>query len=419
MLSEQRATLITYFAFLAIVASAGVLIVFAHRGIAPCLLAMGLIAAFAPTLWQDGKRALYAGIGQKAPQGLLFLILFGMTLWIAITALWSPIGGAAKLAVNVLVPALSSYAVIWRLGRFNSSHQAGLITAFIGAVVFAAVFLLIEALSGGALRDIIPPKDQSPERFKDMTALGRGMTILTLLVFPAMVLVWQRMRAFWVCLVLFAISLIAAANLTIAANTGALLVGGVSFLIAMVRPRLAVRLSVFTIIALILATPLLALLPADQLMASLGERLPPSWHQRLAIWEASGQAIQACLPLGCGADYARSLKETWQMIEIPGSPILVSAMPTHPHQLFMQLWMELGLPGVLIALSGVVISGRFILSARQLPNQVIAAGVAVLAIFTFSSLVEASLWQVWRLCALGFAFLGIALSYFINQTNVQ
>ena len=92
MLSEQRATLITYFAFLAIVASAGVLIVFAHRGIAPCLLAMGLIAAFAPTLWQDGKRALHAGIGQKAPQGLLFLILFGMTLWIAITALWSPIG---------------------------------------------------------------------------------------------------------------------------------------------------------------------------------------------------------------------------------------------------------------------------------------------------------------------------------------
>ena len=154
-------------------------------------------------------------------------------------------------------------------------------------------------------------------------------------------------------------------------------------------------------------------------MVTLGERLPPSWHQRLAIWEASGQAIQGCLPFGCGADYSRALKESWAMIEIPGSPILVSTMPTHPHHLFMQLWLELGLPGVLIAVTGVVMSGRAVLAGGKLSTHAIAAGVAIVAAATFSSLVEASLWQVWRLCAVGFAFLGVWLSHFVNQTTVQ
>lgn len=416
-LSKERATSVVYFVFLAMMAVVAIMAVFGHRAIAPCFLAMGLVVAFRPAVWRYGKTSLSRGVARKDTGSIALIAAVAFSVWIAIASYWSPVDGTIKLFINTLAPVLAGYAVVWQVSTFNENRQIAVGKAFLLMVVGAAILLAIEALSGGALRNFVPPADQSPERFKDMTALGRGVTVLTLALFPAIVLAKRLSGHWWLGGALIICTFLAAVHFTISSNLLALCVGAVIFGVALLWPRSTLRTVVLGALVILLLTPAFVFLPSETLINFLGERVSASWLQRLAIWEASGTAVLECFPFGCGPDYSRAMKNEWAMITVPGSSIPLRTMPTHPHNLFMQIWLELGGVGVALVVFGLSNALKAFLSIKEMPPIVVAGAAALVSAIVASALVEMSLWQVWRLSSIGLGIFGVSVSYFVCRQS--
>lgn len=398
------------------------LAVFGHRGLAPCAGMMALMVAFRRDIWTSGFALLAPARLLKppffgAPLSIATLSAAVFVVWTALTALWSPTPGAEWLALTIASAALAGGALVYEAARAAPERARHFAVLFSGMVCFAAAALMFEGLSGGYLRSVIPPDDVSPARWKDMTALGRGVTAMAPLVFPAAVLI-RRFTGSWA--VAFAPAgavFLAATQFSIFANVVAIAAGAAVFLAAMARARLVMALLAIAFASSLILAPFVAsALPTEALFAN-GSLAPASWEQRLVIWrEASERALHQCMPFGCGADYARAWRGEGAMIEVPSSPIPLPAMPVHPHNVFIQIWLELGLMGVGAFLAALIASAAALLRVGA-DARTAAAICAVAAVSFISVMSEASLWQAWRLAVFALAAFGCAVSYSVNKSK--
>ncbi|MCB2098187.1 MAG: hypothetical protein KDE05_11175, partial [Parvularculaceae bacterium] len=127
-------------------------------------------------------------------------------------------------------------------------------------------------------------------------------------------------------------------------------------------------------------------------------------------------ALGVCAPFGCGADFSRALAADARLIEVPGAPGGLPAMPIHPHNAFLQMWLELGLPGVVAAASA-LIAAAISLYKLSMSRPAFAAICGALAASLISLLVEASLWQAWRLAVFGLAAFACAVAYRLDNSR--
>ena len=102
------------------------------------------------------------------------------------------------------------------------------------------------------------------------------------------------------------------------------------------------------------------------------------------------------------------------MVDVPGAPVLLSVSPNHPHNVFLQIWLELGLPGV-AATAAFIWFGLSALMRAQLSRAVGAASAGAFVAIVVSVMVEGSLWQVWRLAAMALAASGVALAHMLEK----
>jgi|GEM_PF-1298761 len=418
--------------FLGAVAFLPIVAVFAHRAAAVLVLLMGLAAGTRMEPWQKGIPAFVfrPNIKQPLVLGMVAFILF--CLWTLLSARWSPQPGGAKLALNVFAPVIGSGVIVWEVLRRPAERTYRLAKVFAYAVLISLGLLIFEIVSGGPMRDIVPPRDLSPERFKDMTALGRGSTLVLFGAFPAWLILVRRFEhaekdigakrskllRYSAPVILSLLIIYAALRLGIFSNAVGVMVGGIAAFAAARAPRRTLWALLIATLLFLIVSPFAAWLPVESIIAAQGDDLPPSWAQRLYAWRAAAQAGFQCQPFGCGADAARAMHASGVMVEIPGSVIPLSIMPIHPHNIFLQIWMELGTAG--LGLFGLAIFGCGLALIRaSLPAAVAAGAAGAIGAVLVSVLVEASLWQVWRLSAAGLAALGVALSYSFNLKEVE
>lgn len=398
------------------------LAVFGHRGLAPCAGMMALMVAFRRDIWR-------AGFGLLAPQRELKQSFFGEALSIAslataafvvviaLTAFWSPTPGAQWLALTIASAVLVGGALVYEAVNAAPARARCFAILFALMVSPAAALLMFEGLSGGYLRGVIPPDDASPERWKDMTALARGVTAIAPLVFPAAILIRRLTGSWTAAFAPAAAAFIAATHFSVFANVVAIAAGAVAFFAAMLRPRSAMMALAILFAAALILTPFVAsALPLEALFDN-GSLAPASWEQRLVIWrEASDRALHQCMPLGCGADYARAWRNEGATIDVPSSPVPLPVMPVHPHNVFIQIWLELGLAGAGAFLTAMIASAVALLRIN-VDSRTAAAICAVAAVSFISVMFEASLWQAWRLAVFALAAFGCAVSYSINKSK--
>jgi len=175
------------------------------------------------------------------------------------------------------------------------------------------------------------------------------------------------------------------------AARAAFLVGVGSAILVYVQRRWVVRLAAaLTALIVILAPilfPLLIRLGDAQRWANAVKPLS-LWH-RLEIWSFVGARIAERPLLGWGLDSSRA---------IPGGDALtpqgVPWLPLHPHNVALQIWLELGVPGVALF---VVLVGGLWLALGRVPwprLYAAAAGGSLAAAFTVA-LGSYGLWQEW------------------------
>jgi len=392
------------------------LTVMGHRGLAPCAGFMALGVAMRKDTWRAAFYSMAPGRFAANPASIAFLCASAFCFWVAVTSLWSPTQGGIVLALTVFAAVATATALVYEALTAAAPRLRFFAFMVAGAISIASCALLFEGLSGAYLRDVIPPQDASPLRWKDFVALGRGVTAMAPLIFPVAVIIWRvtgsREAAAAPVLVLF----VAATRFSIFTNVAAIALGAACFSLAFFRPKATLLLIVLIFLAALLGAPLIgAFVDLEGIAASGG--LPMSWAQRAIIWaETSRLALGVCAPFGCGADFSRALAADARLIEVPGAPGGLPAMPIHPHNAFLQIWLELGLPGVVAAASA-LIAAAISLYKLSMSRPAFAAICGALAASLISLLVEASLWQAWRLAVFGLAAFACTVAYRLDNSR--
>ena len=285
------------------------------------------------------------------------------------------------------------------------------------ATVLGILALAVEIATGMAplrfLRDVVGRPAPEPEF---LPVFNRAATVLALLVWPTLLLLLRSRR--WVYGgLLFASSLVVLGGLHSSAAVLGIAAGTVMFAVAHRWPAAARYLllgGMFVAIALAPVLPRTVLEP-DYILTQ-APWLPLSAHHRLRIWAFTSEAVVERPILGWGMDTARSLPGGKAQVVITRPPAQGEAtgagaasaseppltgelLPLHPHNAALQVWLELGAVGAVLAMAlvGLTVSrvGRL---SRQKVDRAAALGYItaafVIAYFSYG------IWQTWWLAAL-------------------
>ncbi len=368
--------------------AAPVLAVAQFRALAPAITVAFLLVIVAHV--RAHRRMPWPAFGKVAALGAALLF------WCAVSAAWAPASGHA-------LQTTASLAALFGLGLMAARAVAADATAnlrrmgsalLIGLALGAAL-LLFDQLSGHWFRLAVRgfPRDMPFIGFGLKPALSFFVALLPLAL--AVPVVPMAARVALVASGLGVAFLLPADAAALAALAGV----GVAAA-ALVLPRLAVRGVALGLAAFIVAAPLV--FGAALARGPDVSRLPFSAQHRVLIWDFVVGRIAERPLAGRGMESARAIPggterfppETLARFGVttPGQFASTSAqrLPLHPHNAALQVWLELGLVGAVLAaaLVGVAVWAGGAVAAGA------AASAAVTAMLSFGA------WQPWWIAVL-------------------
>lgn len=309
--------------------------------------------------------------------------------WAILAALWSPYrppdlehNTAAKLALQAPV----YLAALLGARAADAAGRARALRVLAWASLVAAVLILLEAVSGAALYQALKRVMGDPIR-PDLAVRNVAQGVFVLAVVGWLGLAAPPRRLATAAAPVFAAAVLLGGILLKADAPVLALVLGAFCAAAVWRfPRSAPLALSATFGGLMLLTPLiLAALDAAGWLDALKGPAPASWEQRLDYWQLALDAIARRPFVGLGLDGAR----------------VVMGDRLHPHSTSLQLWLELGAIGALLAAGLWAAVG---LSLRRPAASLAAAlsAAAAIAYFIFGAF-NFGVWQEWWLSLAVFA----------------
>lgn len=266
-----------------------------------------------------------------------------------------------------------------------------------------ALALGLELASGGPLLHLLSNRPPLPDDLKryELAPYNRGFSHLALLAFPLMAALRAAKRR--MLLAFFCFALLAAAVFTESrATVLALLLGAAATGMALYWPRF-VKGALAPLPFLFAPLPFLArmLIAAQPAWIT---RLPLSWRARTEIWDYLSYRIAERPLSGFGLGTTHLLPFT-----SPHTPLYVwLSMPApHAHNALAELWLELGLPGLVLGLAFALFSLGLIrkLDARLVPFALGAWAAGFCLTMVAYDLWTDSLWAAFALTGFAFALL--------------
>ena len=324
--------------------------------------------------------------------GLVFL------LWCGLSSVWSPydsprdIPGVARFCLGVPLYGLLIFVMMRQPennGRILRLIIMSLIplSAFVFAVDFVTDFAIFRLADPGAIDgDIIKN-------------LSHGLSVLLMCLPPAIFFFARHGRGgVMIAASVYILALIAAANSGNAAAILAVPTLAVMMFAAFRFPAKAIRIALIAPIAVILLAPIISIIASETSQATK-DALPFSWEWRAETWGYLAQKIADNPLAGNGFDSLRTMKDTFDARGFEG----LSLVPLHAHNFGLQIWVEVGLVGaILAALFLWEAAGALIRSAWLTPRRASALCGTLAAAVIFSSL-SYSAWQDWWWGAIAFA----------------
>jgi len=375
------------------------------------LWAAGPVAAFAPNAFAILAAALglsglavlvrRGGGGWRSVMAAPGLpVLAALVLLMMASSLWAlDRAGVWRTLAGLLPPLLAAPFALGALRQLEDRDRRRLGRALAGGFWVALVLVGLTAVTKGFPAETVRMWAGGRERDWDPTSISRGLVMLTLFVWPVAALAWQGRKRWLTVAALAATVAVLVAGHTLSARMafvvafaaaagaaigGRRMVGGIAAALAVLVVTMPVVL------------PLIAS-PADH--HDFLYRNSTSALHRLYIWNFTVGKIAERPLLGFGLDGARNL---------PGAhaptPVGGHMLSMHPHNGSLQVWVELGLPGALIA------AILLLLIARHLRRHggVFRIGLLVSA-FTIANL-SFGLWQAWWVGLLALSALAVSIT---------
>lgn len=312
---------------------------------------------------------------------------FAFVGWAALTALWSPYSGAADWPAYMAALALI-------LVGLSASGDARSDPVVFAAIVGTILLLGVEAATGGLIRDMTPPVSR-PD--KDDIATARGITEMLALAPAALLLAYRADKRLLLIPLVIALGW-ASVSFGIFANALAFVAAIGAGAFAYRWPKTGMRWAMIGAGLGFVVMPLFALaLPPMETLTSL-EAGPASWRMRLVIWKTIVSHLGdgwGTLVFGHGVEGLRVLGEQLGDMRLPGVEVAVNVVPTHAHNIYLQIWYDLGMGGCILALLALWQGAQRLGRHVHAPDMA-AAVTAFIAMTVVFAAVDASLWTLWR-----------------------
>ncbi len=367
--------------------------VLAPPGIVPLLLAAAALLAAA--VWRARGKTSW-----PLPDRRLSATLGGLTVYCALASIWGfdPPGAfllAGRIAV-LFAAGLFLHAALRRLDQ-RARTQAG--NWFLAGLGLALALLYLEPALGFPVLGLL----RAPETLDryGLNLLSRGAVMAAILCWPACALLWRRTGAL-TALCLPAAVLAALAFLSSQSAGFGLLAGAATLALAASHRRAGRIVLIAATLGAMLISPLAGHKFYEAQLQDAGW-LPLSAKHRIEIWHFTVQRIAEKPVLGWGFDAARHMNELAAKEEASGrNPIAL-----HPHNAPLQILMELGIMGAILALA---LAWLLIQRLETLPRRDRLLGQATYMAGLAISTTAFGFWQNQWLALLMTAALAVALT---------
>ncbi len=369
----------------------GPLAAVARQGLTPLIFLVLLTLAFLPAA-RAGWRIAF-----KTPLTLFSAPFF---VWVLASNLWAPKAQWGACA-QMLLTVLAGVFVVSGLKTLHADHAHRILKATFVGVLILLVFLLEESMTQAALLSWARPEDvqTADATFFSliMSLAARGTSVLAVVATLFAVLVYRATRSGGLAAIFVLASLFVCARLPMSTSALGLAVAVLSFACVAWRPRGFLGLMLILIAGAIFAAwPAARMIPSQANVSAAESQLELGVQHRLGIWRhVAGIAEQQPLT-GHGFNSSRYFAGRQDKLEGLNLP----ALPTHPHNAPLQIWLELGAVGAFLAVVLIVGVWRSLGSLFHRPIHAavvvsIIAPAAVIACFSYA------IWSTWWLAGLG------------------
>ena len=322
--------------------------------------------------------------------------------WGCASTMWS-VNPRQSLDISLSLAAIfgGGFVLLAAVARLGEPDRTRLASFFLAGGVAVLVLLAIDMLADGMLRAVV--SGHGFTTFPTLTHLNRFSSMAALLGWVTVAIVWRRHGAAWACVP-------AAASVTVmyvlepSTPGAAWLAGALVFALAWFRIRAAVWLLAGIVVVRAVLVPWFdAIAPSiESIVIAQGLQYPlQSLGHRLEIWSFAAEMLRDRPLTGWGLDASRSIPGGRELVKIYGTIInrYSEAMPLHPHSMVTELWLELGVPGILLGLAFVVRALAAVpVAFPGRPARAAAMAMAATAIVLAES--SYGIWQDWWLCTL-------------------
>ena len=338
------------------------------------------------------------GLGCAANRSARFpwpagVLLGAFLLWAAASMLWSPVHprmGARSLLSAIEQATTAEVAVLailslWlvRAASGLDPHRARLcVAALRWSLCGLALMLILDSAARGEIYRWLAASVQKTAVPPDLAKVyaARGGYVLAVLIWPLLPALSGRQATLFA-----ALTACGAASVTVFLRQDApllaLLAGAAAYGLIRIAGRLGLAVLAVVAGAFWLGMPwaMLALRRAYDFHRLQGS-IPASWSAPLRIWIFAADRIAQKPWRGWGMDASRAF---------------LGDIPLHTHNWPSQVWLELGLPGILITLACWI--GLVRAMARLPTRSQMASAAATAAAYQAIGAVSFGLWQTWWL----------------------
>ncbi|MDE1145480.1 MAG: O-antigen ligase family protein [Azospirillaceae bacterium] len=392
-------------------------------GTAPVLISLSILGGALYLLRTHRLPTFLAALKERARGPLLPMALF--LILGAVSILWTPVrkDGAAQ-TLTFLYTVVPFIFCLGTLREVDDDRRRLLMRWLVGGMVVGLILFAIEVIGDQPIYRL--EKAVEGTNVDHDRALNRPAVLFTTLAWPVGLalarLAWPLGRAAfsritagaakaagglargataanrlpasvpWAWVLPAGFFLVSLGGTSASAKVG-LGVGLACFALA----RLSARLTRVVLMVALLAGPTLSIpISLGLYHAGLTEetRMPFSFRHRIEIWDVAARRILEKPLLGWGLDSSRHIPDEGEVSKFhPESSII----PLHPHNLFLQILLELGVAGgLLYAWFGVGV----VRAIRRLPDYAQPSALAMAAATIGVGCFSYGAWQTWWLCGI-------------------
>jgi exopolysaccharide production protein ExoQ len=375
----------------------------------PCLILFACLVL--ANQWHRIQNPLTPLLNHPIKKQMVMFLCFGL-----ITCLWSITPSSSISASSKLFGIFVCFCII-------ECHVTRMHKHVIQKILYLlpAISAMIIAIAWIELAFTLPLSHQIYAIFQkskelDLNTLNNGAFILNLLVWPSYVLLKMKTQHCYRLLFWFAgaftLFLLSSLSAFVGLCVGSCLYGFTCFTSERFLKRLLFL--VFPLYSLGLIG-FLSLTEYDDYYRAKDHVAVQSAIHRLYIWKHSLNLISEKPVLGWGMNSARHMDKVpsaaaKEQETLPPHPLFKASIPLHPHNGFLQIWLELGIPGVLGYYLLYILIGAAIFKASSNTTYRAAALAALASTFVVQQTAY-GIWQQWMWAAIAWqAIIFIAIA---------